>query len=93
MKEGGSMTKQERIQKRNAFINDFLDKCVYHSWTWERLTALERFNFEDVIADTPLSGTDRQKHETLNTVYRAFLIGTGYNGYTWREPNPEEIPF
>ena len=80
------MTKREQQQRRNEFIERFLALNVYPSWTWARLTGLEQFAFEDLIADFPLAGTDKQKWDILNHAYHAFLKGTGYNAIGWREP-------
>lgn len=79
------MTKHEQIQRRNEFIERFLNYNVYPSWTWQRLTGLEQITFEDLIADFPLAGTDEKKWDILNHAYNAFLKGTGYNAIGWRE--------
>jgi hypothetical protein len=79
------MTKREQLQRRNEFIEQFLNHNVYPSWTWERLTGLEQMAFEDLIADFPLAGTDEKKWDILNHAYHAFLKGTGYKAIGWRE--------
>jgi len=79
------MTKYERQENRNAFIEKFLKQNVYPSWTWERLTLREQWAFEDLIADFPLAGSDNKKWDILNHAYMAFLKGAGCTSFGWRE--------
>lgn len=84
------MTKREQIEKRDALIRRFLERNIFPSWTWERLTSEEKTTFEKLIVNFPLAGTEAKRWEILNRVYHAFLKGTGYKPTGWREP--EEIP-
>ena len=80
------MTKRDSLQRRNQFIEDFMQSNVYPSWTWERLTLFEQWAFEDLIADFPLAGSERKKWDILNHAYMAFLKGAGCTGSEWRAP-------
>lgn len=79
------MKRREQLEKRNALIEKFLSRNVYPSAQWERLTGLEQFAFEDLIADFPLAGTEEKKWDILNHAYYAFLKGAGYKAVGWRE--------
>lgn len=62
---------------------------IIKSWTWERLTTIEKNRFGDEVSKETtqkiISGTYKQRWEILNALYSMFLEGCGYNGSTWRE--------
>jgi hypothetical protein len=80
--------------KQNAtsiFMHD-----VYRSWTYGRMTKQEQERLETAVdfAENQgmIKGTFETRWKILQAVYNAFLVGIGYNGFTWREPNPDEVP-
>ena len=79
---------------RNETKNEFM-KMIRNSWTWDRMTDLERMLCGHSICDFPLVGFREKRHmwEAMNSVYTIFLYALGYDGPHWREPAGEEIPF
>lgn len=81
--------------KENA-KSDFI-KMIHNSWTYDRLTEQERDRLDRAfmtgILTSAIYGTYDQRRKILDAVYNAFLQGVGYDGPTWREPDPESIPF
>ena len=75
--------------KENAQA-DWTDMIV-KSWTWSKLTDDEKNEFGGGLnketTQKIVSGTYRQRWETLNALYSMFLKGCGYNGGNWRENN------
>ena len=62
---------------------------IIKSWTWERLTTIEKNRFGDEVSKETtqkiISGTYKQRWEILNALYSMFLEGCGYNSSNWRE--------
>lgn len=79
------------MKKESTAVNDFFNRVVKKSWTWQRLTDEEksRFNSMDNIFDK-IKGNDSTRIEWFNTVYEAFLVALGYEPIGWRET--EEVP-
>lgn len=71
--------------KEMAF-NDYV-KVFRRSWTYNRLTEKEREQFESAMqfVKNTLSGTYQQRAAQMNAAYHSFLMGVGYNGFSWRE--------
>jgi hypothetical protein len=73
--------------KENAQA-DWTDMII-KSWTWRKLTDDEKNRFGDELNDEStqktISGTYKQRWESLNALYSMFLKGCGYTDYTWRE--------
>lgn len=57
------------------------------------MTETEKKQVYDCLTFPGLSGTAAQRWKQLHAIYNAFLIGIGYTGPKWREPDPEKIPF
>ena len=73
---------------------DFM-RTISKSWTYCRLTEEEKDRLDDAIDFATLAavkGSFNRRWDVLQAVYHAFLNGVGYNGPTWREPNPNEVP-
>ena len=66
-------------------VYDYFDEVISKSWTWERLTDVEKERFKNCIDFSKIKGTARQRVEMLNMVYAAFLQGVGYEPIGWRE--------
>ena len=78
-------------RNKNDARKDF-NSLIIASWTWARLADEERNRAMDAIEETKLSGTYDQRWATLNSVYNAFLLGVGYDGCNWREPEDSDAP-
>ena len=80
--------------KENAAVHFLAMVC--RSWTFDRMTDREKHNAIDAILFTLeqslLSGSFNQRWKQLQAVYNAFLLGLGYDGPNWREPD-EDAPF
>lgn len=70
---------------------DFLD-MIRTAWTYEKLTAEEAAKFEDLVRalnsdryDGHIRGSYKDRFRELHNVYRAFLLGCGYNGTDFRK--------
>lgn len=82
-------------EKEQAYF-DFV-KMTKKSWMYNRMTETEkarcisalRFGVEQCL----VIGRYEQRWGQLNTIYHAFLLGLGYNGGLWREPDREDVPF
>jgi hypothetical protein len=72
--------------KENA-LADF-KKLIYQSWTYEKLTREEKNQlfklFEDIRTTQALKGTYYQRWGILQAIYKAFLLGVGYDSFDWR---------
>ena len=70
---------------------------ITRSWTYSRMTEKEKdgwFNVaHDAVEQGVITGTYDHRFKILNALYSAYLNGIGYSGHTWREPNPESVPF
>lgn len=82
------MKQAEREAERINYI-----KILESSWTYARLTKLERAKINETLIFCKLYGNNRQQIcEQLNTIYLAFLMALDYEPIGWREPNKNEIP-
>lgn len=72
--------------KENA-LADFKE-LIYQSWTYEKLTREEKNRlfkvFEDIRTTQALKGTYYQRWGILQAIYKAFLLGVGYDSFDWR---------
>lgn len=72
--------------KENALV-DFKE-LILQSWTYEKLTREERNRlfktFEDIRTTQALKGTYYQRWSILQAIYKAFLLGVGYDSFDWR---------
>lgn len=65
-----------------------------NSWTFQRMTQEEQDTaIQALLCSEMLKGSYKQRYSALNAVYRAFLLGIGYDGPQWRESenNLEEV--
>lgn len=72
---------------KSEAMRDFVN-MIQKSWTYDRMTDKERANCIEAIQfchDTCLSGTYEQRWKQLQGIYHAFLMGIGYDGYSWRK--------
>ena len=84
---------KDKEQARKDFA-----KMIENSWTYNRMTEQEKADCMELLLrsnQTAIKGSYEQRREILYAVYTGFLAGLGYfrNPVTWREENPEEIPF
>lgn len=57
-----------------------------NSWTFQRMTQKEQeAAIQALLCSEMLKGSYKQRYSALNAVYRAFLLGIGYDGPQWRE--------
>lgn len=81
------------MDKEKALYN-FIE-TIKNAWTYERMTEQEKRQLEQVFErlrnGNTLRGNYKQRIETLNDIYYAFLLGLNYTGYNWRE-NGANIP-
>lgn len=72
--------------KENALAD--YQELIYQSWTYEKLTREERNQlfkvFEDIRTTQALKGTYYQRWGILQAIYKAFLLGVGYDSFDWR---------
>lgn len=79
--------------KYSDVVEDFFQRVIKKSWTWERLTDEERKRFIYMTVFDEIKGNDRMRTEWLRTIYSAFLVGVGYTDFGWRETEEEkELP-
>ena len=80
--------------KENAV--DRYCELIVNSWTWERLTPKEAAAWVELIENLKkqnrIKGTAKQRISQTADFYHAFLIGCGYDGFLWREPDPDNTP-
>jgi hypothetical protein len=76
--------------KQNAFIE--FENMIEQSWTYKRLTNEELAKWNDTMhlvnVRNVLKGTFKQRWETLQIVYSAFLNGCGYEPIAWNDNRP-----
>lgn len=68
---------------------------IRNSWTFQRMTQKERETaIQALLCGDMLQGSYKQRYSALNAVYRAFLLGIGYDGAQWRESEENQpLPF
>ena len=68
---------------------------IRNSWTFQRMTQKEQEKaIKALHCPDMLQGSYKQRWYTLEAVYRAFLLGIGYAGAYWREPEENKpLPF
>lgn len=68
---------------------------IRNSWTFQRMTQKEQKKaIKALHCPDMLQGSYKQRWYTLEAVYRAFLLGIGYDGAYWREPEENKpLPF
>lgn len=75
--------------KYSPVVEDYFQKVIKKSWTWNKLTETEKQRFIDMNFDR-IKGSDKIRIEWLCMTYEAFLIGLGYEPIGWRET--EKVP-
>ena len=74
--------------KENAIHNYII--MTLDSWTYNRMTEEEKRRCIDALKYAHVTGTYNNRFEQLHSIYRAFLLGLGYTGPKWREPETAE---
>ena len=76
------------MKNKELAYNDFVN-MIECSWTFGRMTDAERSRCFDSLHAVPslglLRGNYDARFDILHAVYRAFLMGLGYDGPAWRE--------
>ncbi len=76
-----------KISKDDAF--DMFVEMVKESWTYEKLNEQEKQNLYTTLehAKNKIKGNLKQRNETLDLIYLAFLNALGYceNVVNWRD--------
>lgn len=75
---------KKNVELENA-LQDYFENVIKKSWTWEKLTEREKFNFLYLLDFDKIKGTKKNRIEILCLVYRAFLVGLGYDSSDWRD--------
>lgn len=79
--------------KYSNAVDDYLQRVIKKSWTWNKLTAEEQKRFIDMNVFKAIKGNDKTRVEWLNTIYCSFLCALGYKAIGWRETEEEkEMP-
>lgn len=76
--------------KENAIYNYI--QMTLNSWTYDRMTDAEKKTCIEVLKYAKVSGTYAARWEQMHQIYRAYLLGIGYNGPLWREPENSGRP-
>lgn len=73
---------------------DFIT-MIRNSWTFQRMTQKEQEKAVEALhCPEGLQGSYRQRWSAYQMIYRAFLLGIGYDGAQWREPEENKpLPF
>ena len=76
--------------------NDFM-RTLEYSWTFQRMSNAEKLDCYEALnwamLNGAIKGTYCARYIVLQAIYNAYLIGIGYDGPNWREPNNAEIRF
>ena len=79
--------------KYSNAVEDYFQRVIKQSWTWQRLTEEEQQRFIDMSVFDRIKGNDKTRIEWMNTIYHSFLCGIGYKPFGWRETEEEkEMP-
>ena len=80
-----------KINKDEAFV-DFCN-MVKKSWTFCRMTVAEQAKCLEAFQWTHdqgmLRGNYNARWSIMQAIYNSFLLGLGYDGFTWRD-DPDE---
>lgn len=69
----------------SSIVNDYFQRVIKKSWTWDRLTEEEREKFINMDVFDQIKGRTETRVEWLNTIYTSFLTALGYKPIGWRE--------
>lgn len=76
-------------EEKKKELYDLVEKIVYPSWTWAKLTYEEKDRFNSavysIVENGLIQGTLKQKKSIVTSLYKIFLIGVGYSDWNWRE--------
>ena len=71
---------------KNVAINDFVNRVIKNSWTFDRLTPQEREQVLLLLANIHSTAkTTGGVSKVVNKVYSEFLHTLGYKPIGWRE--------
>ena len=71
-------------------VENYFQNVIKKSWTWGKLTAEEQQRFIDMNVFDKIKGTDKQRVEWLNTIYKSYLAALNYKPLGWRENTDNE---
>lgn len=77
------------MKKYSNTVENHFQTIIKKSWTWERLTEVERQRFIDTDVFDRIKGNDKTRAEWLNTIYMVFLSALDYQPIGWRETDAE----
>lgn len=77
------------MENKNNIVNVYMQNVIKKSYTWSKLTEEEKRLFSEMDIFEQIKGSNKQKIEWLNTIYKSFLVALGYKPVGWRE---EETP-
>lgn len=78
------------MKKHSTAVEDYIERVIKKSWTWDKLTEEERQRFLNMNVFDMIKGNDRTRIEWLNTIYSAFLNALEYKPIGWRETEEEK---
>ena len=71
---------------KNPYIQDFTDRVILKSWTWERLTDNERHLALIILSQIKSNArTMRGASQAVRPVYAKLLNSLGYKPLGWRD--------
>ena len=71
--------------EREMIRTDMIENVYKKSWTYERLSKIEKTNVIEMLQSCRLFGINkRQICETLNDIYTSFLAALRYEPIGWR---------
>ena len=80
--------------EREKIKNDYIENVYKKSWTFKRLTELEKTKILDNLYNLKLFANDKKNLAyELHAVYSAFLDALDYKPTGWREKDGEELLF
>lgn len=79
------MKKSQKEKDTLDVVENYFNTVIKKLWSWEKLTEeRKRFvNMENIF--NKIEGKRKVKEKWINTIYKAFLYGLGYDGWNWRQ--------
>ena len=77
--------------KYSSVLENYFHNVIEKSWTWSRLTEVERKRFIGMDVFERIKGNDKTRIEWLCTIYESYIEALGYKPIGWRETE-EDIP-
>ena len=82
---------KDREETKENATNNYISMTI-HSWTFDRMTEDEKKRCIESLKYAKVAGAYNTRWEILHSIYHAFLLGLGYTGPRWREPENSERP-